>query len=77
MESKKKMKKFFLSEEQKKNFCKMIVDKNFDSKQVFFSNEYKLIWELTFVKGFNKIITNNNGTIKKREFDAYNFIKKI
>ena len=49
----------------------MIVDKNFDSKQVFFSNEYKLIWEQTFVKEFNKIIT------KKREFDAYNLIKEI
>lgn len=71
MESTKNRKKFFLSEEQKKNFCKMIVDKNFDSKQVFFSNEYKLIWEQTFVKEFNKIIT------KKREFDAYNLIKEI
>lgn len=71
MESTKNRKKFFLSEEQKKNFCKMIVDKNFDSKQIFFSNEYKLIWEQTFVKEFNKIIT------KKREFDAYNLIKEI
>lgn len=71
-------KSFYLSEEQKKKrlaFCKMIVNKNFDSKQVFFTDECKIDMG-SFVKDTIRLSPTTKEQLKKGDLEAYNLINR-
>ena len=71
-------KAFFLSKDQKKKrlkFCKSILEKNIDGKNIIFTDEAKRDMS-PYTRDSIRLTKNNQKKLKKGELDVYNLINR-